>query len=105
GETLWQVPPLADDDALALFVERAAAVRPGFTLDPSSEAAVRTMCARLGGIPLALELAAVWLRTLTPQQIEAGLDEWSHACWRSPTGSPSAGSPGSPAASAWSGAR
>jgi predicted ATPase len=75
GETVWQVPPLSEDDALALFLERASLVRPGFTLDGSSEAAVRTMCRRLDGIPLALELAAAWLRTLTPPQIAAGLDD------------------------------
>lgn len=75
GEAVWRVPSLAEDEALALFVERASLVRPWFTLDTSSEAAVRTMCARLDGIPLALELAAAWLRTLTPQQIEAGLDD------------------------------
>jgi predicted ATPase len=125
GETVWQVPPLSEDDALALFLERASLVRPGFTLDASSEAAVRTMCRRLDGIPLALELAAAWLRTLTPRQIAAGLDDgspcWCAApavpppatrpwrrrsggatrCWPSPTGSPSAGSPCSPAGSAW----
>jgi predicted ATPase/DNA-binding CsgD family transcriptional regulator len=75
GETVWQVPPLSEDDALALFLERAGHVRPGFTLDASSEASVRTMCRRLDGIPLALELAAAWLRTLTPRQIAAGLDD------------------------------
>jgi predicted ATPase/DNA-binding NarL/FixJ family response regulator len=75
GETVWQVPPLSEDDALALFLERASLVRPGFTLDASSEASVRTMCRRLDGIPLALELAAAWLRTLTPRQIAAGLDD------------------------------
>jgi predicted ATPase/DNA-binding CsgD family transcriptional regulator len=75
GETVWQVPPLSEDDALALFLERASLVRPGFTLDGSSEAAVRTMCRRLDGIPLALELAAAWLRTLTPTRIAAGLDD------------------------------
>jgi predicted ATPase/DNA-binding CsgD family transcriptional regulator len=75
GETVWQVPPLSEDDALALFLERASLVLPGFTLDGSSEAAVRTMCRRLDGIPLALELAAAWLRTLSPRQIEAGLDD------------------------------
>jgi predicted ATPase/DNA-binding CsgD family transcriptional regulator len=75
GETVWQVPPLSEDDALALFLERATLVRPGFTLDRPSEDAVRTMCGRLDGIPLALELAAAWLRTLTPRQIAAGLDD------------------------------
>jgi predicted ATPase/DNA-binding CsgD family transcriptional regulator/class 3 adenylate cyclase len=86
GEAVWQVPPLAEDDALALFVERAGAVRPWFTLDASSEAAVRTMCSRLDGIPLALELAAAWLRTLTPQQIEAGLDDRFALLVRAPRG-------------------
>jgi predicted ATPase/ATP/maltotriose-dependent transcriptional regulator MalT len=86
GEVVWQVPPLAEADALALFMERAAAVRPGFTLDASSEAAVRAMCARLDGIPLALELAAAWLRALTPQQIEAGLDDRFALLVRGPRG-------------------
>ena len=86
GEVVWQVPPLTTDDALALFVERAGAVRPGFALDASSEAAVRAMCARLDGIPLALELAAAWLRTLTPQQIEAGLDDRFGLLVRGPRG-------------------
>jgi predicted ATPase/DNA-binding CsgD family transcriptional regulator len=86
GEVTWQVPPLATDDARALFLERAGAVRPGFTLDGAGEAAVRTMCARLDGIPLALELAAAWLRTLTPQQIEAGLDDRFALLVRGPRG-------------------
>jgi predicted ATPase/DNA-binding NarL/FixJ family response regulator len=86
GEAVWQVPPLSVDDALALFVERAGAVRPGFVLDASSEAAVRAMCARLDGIPLALELAAAWLRTLTPQQIEAGLEDRFRLLVRGPRG-------------------
>jgi predicted ATPase/DNA-binding CsgD family transcriptional regulator len=86
GEAVWRVPPLAEDDALALFVERAGAVRPWFTLDGPGEAAVRTMCLRLDGIPLALELAAAWLGTLTPQQIEAGLDDRFALLVRSPRG-------------------
>jgi predicted ATPase/DNA-binding CsgD family transcriptional regulator/class 3 adenylate cyclase len=86
GEAVWQVPPLAEDDALALFVERAGAVRPWFTLDASSEAALRTTCSRLDGMPLALELAAAWLRTLTPQQIEAGLDDRFALLVRGPRG-------------------
>jgi predicted ATPase/DNA-binding CsgD family transcriptional regulator len=75
GEAVWRVPTLTGDEALSLFVERAAQVRPWFTLDPSNQAAIRRMCARLDGIPLALELAAAWLGTLTPQQIESGLDD------------------------------
>jgi predicted ATPase/DNA-binding CsgD family transcriptional regulator len=86
GEAVWRVPSLAEEEALALFVERASLVRPWFTLDASSEAAVRTMCSRLDGIPLALELAAAWLRTLTPQQIEAGLDDRFTLLVRGPRG-------------------
>jgi hypothetical protein len=44
-------------------------------IDAAGEEAVRTMCARLDGMPLALELAAAWLRTLAPRQIEEGLDD------------------------------
>ena len=75
GEVVWRVPSLVADEALRLFVERGRQVRQRFTLDQASEAAARVMCSRLDGIPLAIELAAAWLRTLTPKQIEHGLDE------------------------------
>ena len=86
GETVWQMPPLSEDDALDLFLERASLVRPGFTLDAPGEDAVRMMCRRLDGIPLALELAAAWLRTLTPRQIAAGLDDRFALLVRGPRG-------------------
>ncbi len=75
GEMVWRVPSLQEEEAVALFVDRAGRVRPWFTLDATNEAAVRTLCRRLDGIPLAVELAAAWLRTLTPAQIAAGLDD------------------------------
>jgi predicted ATPase/DNA-binding CsgD family transcriptional regulator len=75
GEMVWRVPSLHEEEAVALFVDRASRVRPWFTLDGTNEAAVRTLCRRLDGIPLAVELAAAWLRTLTPAQIAAGLDD------------------------------
>jgi predicted ATPase/DNA-binding CsgD family transcriptional regulator/class 3 adenylate cyclase len=75
AETVWRVPSLHEDEALALFVDRAGRVRPWFTLDATNEAAVRTLCQRLDGIPLAVELAAAWLRALTPAQIVAALDD------------------------------
>jgi predicted ATPase/DNA-binding CsgD family transcriptional regulator len=75
GEVVWRVPSLQEEEAVALFVDRASRVRPWFTLDATNEAAVRTLCRRLDGIPLALELAAAWLSTLTPAQIAAGLDD------------------------------
>ncbi len=75
GEAVWRVPVLDGDEAFALFVARGAEVRPGFAPDAAEEAIVRALCARLDGVPLALELAAAWLRTLSPAQIEAGLDD------------------------------
>jgi predicted ATPase/DNA-binding CsgD family transcriptional regulator len=75
GEIVWRTPGLAEDDAMALFRDRANTTRSTFKFDEKSEAAVRRICARLDGVPLALELAAAWLRTLTPRQIEAGLDD------------------------------
>jgi predicted ATPase/DNA-binding SARP family transcriptional activator len=64
---------LAKSDAVALFVERAAAQRPGFVLDGSNAAAVAGICARLDGIPLALELAAARLRSMSVHDIQARL--------------------------------
>jgi predicted ATPase/DNA-binding CsgD family transcriptional regulator len=75
GEVVSRVRPLRDDDAVALFVDRARLVRPLFELDASSRPAVRSIVTRLDGIPLAIELAAAWLGTLSPQQIDAALDD------------------------------
>jgi predicted ATPase/DNA-binding SARP family transcriptional activator len=94
GEVAWRVPslpapeperlPSAADEAVTaamgfaavrLFVERAAAVHPGFRLTSGAEAAVGLICRRLDGIPLAIELAAARARVLTPGQIAARLDD------------------------------
>lgn len=83
GEQILSVPPLsipdaeaevvADDpthyESVTLFLERAAAVAPGLAMGPGNRAVVLELCRRLDGIPLAIELAAVWLRTLSPAQI------------------------------------
>lgn len=74
GEHLWQVTPLAQDPALALFAERAAAVDPGFVLDARNHGQVSQICALLGGIPLAIELAAVRLRVLGLDHLSSRLD-------------------------------
>ncbi|MEQ1506158.1 MAG: protein kinase, partial [Myxococcota bacterium] len=66
--------PLADDAGVALFVERAAAVRRDF--DPGHEPdAIRALVARLDGLPLAIELCAARVRTMRPGQILERLDQ------------------------------
>ena len=75
GEVLHPVDALADDDAVRLFAERGAAVAPGFTVTAALRPAVLEICRRLDGQPLALELAAARLRTLTPDEIRRRLDD------------------------------
>jgi predicted ATPase/DNA-binding CsgD family transcriptional regulator len=70
GEVVRRVPPLTVSEGPELFVERA-----GFVPSEADAEAIRSICRRLDGMPLAIELAASWLRTLTPRQIEAGLDD------------------------------
>jgi predicted ATPase len=69
---------LAASPAMALFVERASAVRPGFTLTEGNAAAVAEICRRLEGLPLAIELAAGRTRLLDPpallDRLAASLD-------------------------------
>lgn len=61
-------------DAVALFVERAGRVAPGFSLS-SHEEAVAAICRRLDGIPLAIELAAARVRMMSPAQIADALED------------------------------
>lgn len=89
GETVWRVPPLEqpDSDALAimervadaesvrLFVDRAVAVRSDFRLTKKNARSVANVCLRLDGIPLAIELAAARVSALTPDEIDARLDD------------------------------
>ncbi|MER6077285.1 BTAD domain-containing putative transcriptional regulator [Streptomyces sp. NPDC001833] len=65
GEVLVPVPPLPPEPAVRLFLDRARAVRPGF----DGHARVAGVCAALDGLPLAIELAAARLRTLTPDEL------------------------------------
>ncbi|MFJ1564135.1 AfsR/SARP family transcriptional regulator [Streptomyces erythrochromogenes] len=74
GETVRPVEPLPPDPAHQLFADRGAAARAGFTVD-EDPAAVAEICARLDGLPLAIELAAARLRLLTPRQIADRLDD------------------------------
>jgi predicted ATPase/class 3 adenylate cyclase len=76
--TTAPVAALAASPAVALFADRARAVRPGFTLTPGNAAAVAGICRRLEGLPLAIELAAARTRLLDPatllRRLTASLD-------------------------------
>jgi predicted ATPase/DNA-binding SARP family transcriptional activator len=69
GEHVFPVEPLAEDDAFALFVARASALDVTVAIRPDEAAAVRMICRRLDGLPLAIELAAARARLLKPQQL------------------------------------
>lgn len=75
GETLVDVAPLSDaqDTALALFVDRARAVRADFHASRDNQAALTELIAELEGLPLALELAAARVRSFSPAQM---LEQW-----------------------------
>ncbi|MGD0239798.1 MAG: LuxR C-terminal-related transcriptional regulator [Streptosporangiaceae bacterium] len=73
AETVYPVRPLAPADAVACFAARAGAQRGG--LAPEISAEIRQICARLDGLPLALELAAAHTKVLTPAQILTRLDD------------------------------
>jgi predicted ATPase/class 3 adenylate cyclase len=74
-EQQFPLAPLAATAAERLFAERAAAVRPGFTLDAVTAPAVAEICRRLDGLPLAIELAAARIRLLPPAALLARLGE------------------------------
>jgi non-specific serine/threonine protein kinase len=61
--------------AVELFLERAGAVSRGFSLSDENAAAIGVLCARLDGLPLAIELAAARSRHLRPEQLVAGLSD------------------------------
>jgi predicted ATPase/class 3 adenylate cyclase/DNA-binding CsgD family transcriptional regulator len=70
GEVSWRVPSLSlADEAIELFAERARHARRDFTLTDDNAATVREICARLDGVPLAIELAAARVRALSMAEI------------------------------------
>jgi len=89
GETTYPVPSLSlpaaaggsgaealsQSEAASLFVDRAQAALPSFALTDDNAAAVATVCRRLDGIPLAIELAAARVRLLRVDEIAARLDD------------------------------
>ncbi len=74
GELVRPVDPLPEPTALRLLADRGAAARPGFRLADDPDACAE-ICRRLDGLPLAIELAAARLRSLTPRQIADRLDD------------------------------
>jgi predicted ATPase len=88
GEQCFHVPPLpvpdlaalppiqtlAENPAVALFVQRAAAVQQSFALTTENASAIAEICARVDGLPLAIELAAARTGILSPVQIRARLE-------------------------------
>jgi predicted ATPase/DNA-binding winged helix-turn-helix (wHTH) protein len=66
GEQEFPVTPLAQNSAVELFVQRAAAVWPDFAMTAENAPAIREICARLDGLPLAIELAAARTKVLSP---------------------------------------
>ncbi|GAA4390885.1 BTAD domain-containing putative transcriptional regulator [Actinomadura verrucosospora] len=87
GEALRPLPPLELPPpgaalaelprypAVRLFLDRAAAVRPGFAVDEGNAAAVLRICRALDGLPLAIELAAARLRSLPVAEVATRLDD------------------------------
>ena len=89
GELSWQVPPLslpedgsaptaselATSDAVKLFEQRAQLVRPSFRITDENAAAVLSICQRLDGLPLAIELAAARMRMLSSAQLAERMDD------------------------------
>ncbi|MCG7210073.1 ATP-binding protein [Streptomyces arenae] len=69
GEHIFAVAPLSPAEAAGLLQDRAGAVRPGFRISDTNQAQVSRLCADLDGLPLAIELAASRLRTLTVGQV------------------------------------
>jgi predicted ATPase/class 3 adenylate cyclase len=74
GETTYPVPALPESEAVRLFVDRAAKARPDFRVNGEATA-VASVCRRLDGLPLAIELAAARVRALSVKAIDARLDD------------------------------
>jgi predicted ATPase/class 3 adenylate cyclase len=74
GEKIIPVKSLPLDASAQLFLDRALAIRSDL-VDTSDESSVREICTRLDGVPLALELAAARVASMTPVEISARLDE------------------------------
>ncbi|MGW3417968.1 AfsR/SARP family transcriptional regulator [Streptomyces phaeochromogenes] len=74
GEALYPLAPMPDGEAAELFSTRAAMIDPSFTADEPATHDIRSLCRRLDGLPLAVELAAAHVRLLPVREIERRLD-------------------------------
>jgi len=75
GEVVIRIPSLAKAHGIELFCDRTAAADSAFAPTQSDESAIADVCARLDGIPLAIELAAARIRSLSPGELLARLDD------------------------------
>ena len=92
GEHVYALPPLAlpsetdaasletlrGNDSIALYLDRAHAARPDFALTTQNASAIAALCRKLDGMPLAIEMAAAWVKTISPakmlERLERQLD-------------------------------
>lgn len=72
-KSLPPIETLQQYSAISLFIQRAMAVKPDFTLNEGNAAAVAEICSRLDGLPLAIELAAARAKLLSPSAIRTRL--------------------------------
>ena len=75
GEHVFPVSPLDDAAAVELFEQRARALQSDFEVTAENESVVREICRRVDGLPLAIELAAARIRSLTPQALLERLEQ------------------------------
>jgi predicted ATPase/DNA-binding CsgD family transcriptional regulator len=73
GEALLRLDPLPEDDAMYLFEGRAAAAVPNFRLGGRNSKSITTICQRLDGVPLAIELVVPRLRVQSPEELAAAV--------------------------------
>jgi predicted ATPase len=75
GERTYRLPSLLENDAIALFADRAQAADAHFTLTEKNRTVIGEICAHLSGIPLAIELAAAWATVLPLPALAKALDD------------------------------